>query len=291
MIGLGVLFLYTNLRPEVNPWPIVSKYWPLLLIFLGLGKLWEHFRLRGRPEAAPTTWLTGGEIAVLILLLLFVIALSREPGTRRDVHHAESMERQGAESVRVHINMGAGELKVAGGANKLLEATFDYSEAEGKPKVAYEVVGGQGQLTIRQAGASVYVGRTRANWDLRLNNDVPMELKINMGAGQSDLRLRGLLLSTLDVEMGVGQLTVDLTGDWKKDLDAKIQGGVGTATIRLPANVGVRVQAAGGIGSINAQGLEREGNAYVNNAYGKSAVTLRLNIEGGIGQIILVQGS
>ncbi len=39
LVALGVLFLYTNLRPEVNPWPLVSRWWPLLLIFLGLGKL------------------------------------------------------------------------------------------------------------------------------------------------------------------------------------------------------------------------------------------------------------
>ncbi len=31
------------------------------------------------------------------------------------------------------------------------------------------------------------------------------------------------------------------------------------------------------------------GDAYVNDVYGKSAVTLRLNIEGGIGQINLVR--
>ena len=64
--------------------------------------------------------------------------------------------------------------------------------------------------------------------------------------------------------MGAGQATVDLTGDWKKDLDAKIEGGVGTATIRLPRNVGVYVRAARGIGSVNASG---EGDAYVNDAY------------------------
>jgi hypothetical protein len=187
--------------------------------------------------------------------------------------------------------MAAGELKVAGGASKLLEADFDYSEAEGKPNVAYNVTGNQGQLSITQSGEGVHFGRTHNNWNLRFANDVPMELKIEMGAGQGNLRLGGLLLTKLNLEMGAGQVTVDLTGDWKRDIDADIQGGVGAATIRLPNNVGVRVHAAGGIGSINAHGLEREGDAYVNDAYGKSAVTLRLNIEGGIGTINLVSGS
>ncbi len=37
LIALGALFLYANFRPELNPWPLVSRYWPLILIFLGLG--------------------------------------------------------------------------------------------------------------------------------------------------------------------------------------------------------------------------------------------------------------
>lgn len=291
LIGFGAFFLYANLRPGVDPWPLLSRYWPLLLIFLGLGKLWDHFRVRNRPEAAPGPWLSGGEIAILLLLLLFGIGLSRGHGMRRDIHQVESVERQGADFVRIHIAMPAGELKLAGGANNLLEADFDYSEAEGKPRIAYDVDGNQGQLRLAQSGAGLHFGRTRNHWDLRLANDVPMELKIEMGAGQSDLRLRGLSLSKLDVEMGAGDLTADLTGDWKKNLDVTIRGGAGRATIRLPKNVGVRAHATGGIGSINVRGLRREGDAYVNDAYGSSGVTLRLDIEGGVGEINLEAAS
>jgi hypothetical protein len=290
LVGLGVLLLYANLR-GLNPWPLVSQWWPVLLILLGLGKLWDHFRQLAHPEASGTTWLSGGAIAVLVLVLLFGIALSHGVGARRERHQAESVDRQGAELVRVRIQMRAGELKLAGGAGKLLEADFDYSEAEGSPEVAYDVAGNQGRLSVRQASAGVHFGRTHNTWDMRLANDVPMELKIEMGAGQGRLRLGGLALNKLDIQMGAGELTADLGGDWKKDLDANIRGGVGSATIRLPKNVGVRVHAAGGIGSINAHGIEREGDAYVNEAYGKSAVTLRMSIEGGIGEINLVPAS
>jgi predicted membrane protein len=95
-------------------------------------------------------------------------------------------------------------------------------------------------------------------------------------------------LTGLEINMGAGQVTVDLRGDWKKDLDATIEGGVGQATIRLPDNVGVRVHATSGIGSISASGLEHRDDYYVNSAYGKSPVTLRLNIDKGIGTIDLV---
>ncbi len=87
--------------------------------------------------------------------------------------------------------------------------------------------------------------------------------------------------------MGAGQFTADLTGDWKKDLDAEIHGGVGHAIILLPEDVGVRVHATGGIGSISSGGLKRDGDEYVNDMYGKSPVTLRLDVSGGVGNIDL----
>ena len=38
---------------------------------------------------------------------------------------------------------------------------------------------------------------------------------------------------------------------------------------------------------LNAEGLTREGNSYVNDAYGDSDVTLEVDVEGGVGEINL----
>jgi hypothetical protein len=87
--------------------------------------------------------------------------------------------------------------------------------------------------------------------------------------------------------MGAGKTTVDLTGDYARNFDASIKGGVGEATVLLPSEVGVRARAEGGLGKINAKGLQREGNSYVNDAYGNSDVTLDVDVQGGVGEINL----
>ena len=66
-------------------------------------------------------------------------------------------------------------------------------------------------------------------------------------------------------------------------------GGVGQATIRLPKDVGVTAHAAGGIGSIRAEGLHENGSEYKNDAYGKTPYTIKLDVQGGIGEIELIQ--
>ena len=94
-------------------------------------------------------------------------------------------------------------------------------------------------------------------------------------------------LERLNVYTGAGEVELDLIGQWDHDLDASIKGGVGEITVRLPSNVGVRVDASKGIGSIEAYGFTKEGGDYVNEAYGKSSVTLSIDIDAGIGEIRL----
>jgi hypothetical protein len=293
LIIVGVLFLYSNLRPEWNPWPWISSYWPVLLILLGLGKLVDAVRTRNLPPGAPPVRRSGEGLAifVLIILLCFVFFRARGRGFShvgsRVAHESKSVDAQGADTVRMFVEMPAGDLRISGGATKLLDAEFDYDESEGQPEVSYDAK--EGRLKITQGGGHPHIGNTRNNWALRLNNDVVRELNLEMGAGRGDLILNGTRLTKVDVQLGAGDLTTDLTGDWKQDVTVRLEGGAGRATVRLPKGVGVRVRASGGIGSIDVEGLRSEGGYYVNSAYGKSPVTMNVTVEGGVGQIRLIE--
>jgi len=228
----------------------------------------------------------------LMVLPLFVLASCNTADWDSGPPQTESrtVKLGEAKSAQVEIEMPAGELSVGSGAKELLEADFSYGSSSSRPQVEYRVSAGLGRLTIRQPDS--FHGRRggRNTWDLHLSNKVPMELKVNQGAGRAKLTLGGLALSRLDVEIGAGETTVDLTGDWKNDLTASIQGGVGRATVRLPSDVGVRASAQGGIGAIHVHGLRKDGDAYVNEAYGKSPVTVNVQVQGGVGEINLELG-
>jgi hypothetical protein len=202
---------------------------------------------------------------------------------------SQAVDLENAQSVRTHLMMDAGELKVSGAADALMEADFSYNVADWKPEVDYDMSGDTGELSVEQGSAEGFRlgGEARNEWDLRFNDEVPTDLVVEMGAGESDLDLDSLALTGLDLQMGAGKTTVDLTGDYGRDVDASIEGGVGEATVLLPSEVGVRVRAEGGLGKINAEGLQREGDSYVNDAYGDSDVTLEVDVQGGVGEINL----
>ncbi|HEX6384160.1 MAG TPA: toast rack family protein [Anaerolineae bacterium] len=203
----------------------------------------------------------------------------------------QSVELGDAESVDVNINMGVGELNVSGGAGNLLDATFTFNVDEWRPEVDYDVSGGRGRLTIEQPGElpeGIPDDDVTYRWDLQLSDDVPMDLEVNLGVGESELDLSGLFLTGLTMNLGVGQTTVDLSGAWPDSFDVAIRGGVGETTVRLPRDVGVRVSTRTGIGNIVVNDLNRSGDTYTNDAYDEGAdVVLDVTLEGGIGEITL----
>jgi hypothetical protein len=291
-IALGVIFLYANWRPAFDPWSVLRTWWPLALILLGLGKIWDN--MRAQPEGSGRTPI--GALAGAVIFIVVIAALvwhgRGHHGQWDDVgrlsHSTEAVELQGATSVHESIEMGAGRLEIKAGSSRLLDADFHFSGAWAQPHVDYFVSNGAGDLTISQESGP-HVGMSRNRWQLRMNPDVPTQLKITLGAGQSDLNLSGINVTRLDLEMGAGQAQIDLTGSRKSDLEANIEGGVGQATVKLPKDSGVIATASGGIGSISVSGLTRNSDEYTNAAYGKSPHTIRLKVEGGIGTINLVE--
>jgi hypothetical protein len=202
----------------------------------------------------------------------------------------ENVELGSADEAKVHIKMDVGELTVAGGADTLMQATFEYNVDIWQPSVDYSLNGDRGNLLVDQPDAKIpVVGNEQFNsWDLRFNNSVPIDLEIETGAGESGLDLRGLNLSALQISTGAGTTTIDLSSALDHDLRASVEGGVGNLSVKLPDDMGVRVTVSSGIGGLTSSGLLKDGSAFVNEAYGVSPHTLTLDITTGVGAIELL---
>ncbi len=229
---------------------------------------------------------------LLITLVLIAAVLLAGCGSQARVGalrtESKSVELGDARSVRVEINLGAGNLEVTGGAEKLLEADFNYNVAKLKPEVEYT----DGTLIVRQPDVSGMpdlrdITDYKNEWGLRLYDDVPMDLSVDVGAGFSNLHLAGLSLTGLDVTLGAGTYTLDLSGDWARDLNVTIDAGAATITVLLPREVGVHVNVESGPHTIDATGLTQDGDVYTNAAYGVSEVTMQIDMDAGIGTINL----
>lgn len=290
LICIGVFFLLANLLPNFHAWQLLSRYWPVILIFVGLGKVWDFYVSRRYPDNPARSDISG--IAIALVLLVLLLAFGMWHGnmgfvSSNEIHDTKSVELQGAKDVAADLNFPAGEFAIEGSSAKLMDADFRYKGAYNSPEVGYSVSDGHGRLTLSQKGDQPQFGANSDNWNVQFNNDVPLDLSLRIGAGHGNLRLAGMNVTHLSVHMGAGEMDLDLTGPRKQNLTGEIHGGVGQAKIRLPHDVGVRVHASGGIGSVNADGLMRQGNEYTNALYGKTPTSIELTVEGGIGEIDL----
>ncbi len=228
----------------------------------------------------------------LVFFAVLVLALAGcyvpSPGVSRTVSSTEKVDIAGAESVSVSVTLGVGKLKLAGGAEDLLDASFEYNIPDWKPVVSYKVEDGRGRLIVEQPSRVVgatWPGNVRYDWGLKLRDSVPMELEISLGVGKSEMDLRGLNLRRFSLAAGVGEGSVDLSGPRTRDLDATIKAGVGKLDLILPTDVGIRVKAQAGLGHVDADGLKADGDGWVNDAWGKTKTSVRIEVEGGIGEV------
>ncbi|HKV27656.1 MAG TPA: DUF4097 family beta strand repeat-containing protein [Candidatus Acidoferrales bacterium] len=75
LILIGVIFLLYEYHPELEIGRLFTHYWPLLLVIWGIARLFDHLLASRTGEARPPG-ISGGEIALIVLLLLVVASIS-----------------------------------------------------------------------------------------------------------------------------------------------------------------------------------------------------------------------
>lgn len=225
----------------------------------------------------------------LPLALLCLTGCGVEVHTGPTRHESSDFDRKGVERLRLSLRMGAGEVKVRGGATNLAHADFDYNVDTWKPDVIYHALGGSSDLSIEQPSSSqAHVGDTTYKWDVQAADDIPLELVAHLGAGSAHLDLGSITLRRVEVEMGVGELQMDLRGTPQHDYSVSVHGGVGEATIHLPKGVGIYASGTGGIGEIHTQGLQKLDDHWESEGYRDAKIRVKVEVTGGIGQINLI---
>lgn len=203
---------------------------------------------------------------------------------------SQSVELESATSANVQIDFPAGELNVQSGSSNLMDASFRYNVDDWQPQVQYSENGTQGELRVSQPGNDrLPVGGEVINeWEIRLNENVPMDLLISTAAGASQLDLGELDMTSLTIKTGAGTTTVNLDGNWQHDVAVSIEGGIGQLNVNLPAEMGVRVEMDTALVTVTANGLINNEHGYVNRAFGTAQHTLTLKLQAGVGSVVLV---
>jgi hypothetical protein len=286
LIGLGLVFLLNNLgMVSWDVWDIIVRFWPILLIAIGLDILIGRRSILGS--------LLG--LAVMLVVVgaaLWLITSQVVPGQAL-TYESINQSPEGATLADVTIGFGAGTLRVGVSpeASSLIDGRVALGQGEHLVR-DFRKNGDTAEFTLRSEGFTLFpfVGRWNTDklWDLHLSPEVPLRLSINTGIGESTLDLQRLKLTELDVHAGIGKVTLTLPG--RGQMQASINGGIGEVNVRIPAGMAARVHATAGLGDSQVSGsFQRQGGVFVSPGYDTAENRVDMEVKGGIGKITVQQ--
>ena len=202
----------------------------------------------------------------------------------------------GASSGEIRILLGAGDLTLEGGAKdgRLMEATVSSGLPEMQPDYSVVMNGSVRSVAMTETGhkkkdwVMFHAPESWANtWDVRLSDNVPVALVINVGAGESVITLGTTNLTSLTVNNGAGETTIDLTGYRGRQYDAKVHSGVGDLTMRIDRNSNTRIVMHNGVGDIDTRGIVQTDDHYTTPGFNPALPVNEITITQGVGSIQL----
>ncbi len=255
LILAGVLLLLGNLgvfdRWEISVWNLL---WPAFLIVLG-GWLIVGYFVRPAPLPAETA----------------------------------SLPLEGATQAHIEIAHGAGVLTVGGGAraDEVVAGTF----------------GGGLNRRVRQSGSTLDVKLSipanrgwitpwnwtpgGLDWDVRLNETLPLELEFETGASRSQIDLSDLLVRELKLETGASDTDVTLPAHAGLTR-VKIESGAARVIVRVPGGVAATIRTESGLASMDidrTRFVQTGDHRYESPDYATAANKADIRIETGVGSV------
>lgn len=111
-------------------------------------------------------------------------------------------------------------------------------------------------------------------------------IEITMGAAA--LTATGLANANcrlVEAEGGVGDLTLDFTGEWRQDMHADLTMALGSVTLVVPENVGVRVQKSTFLTNFDSPRFHKRGGTHYSESWDRAEHKLTIDLEGAFGSM------
>lgn len=252
LLTLGIIFL----GAEFNYWGYEKvnqlwQFWPLLLIFAGLGLL-----TRGLKYA----WLIM--IVAYFLVGLFVYGaiftefdiFKTKEGVRIERSEQEIRVdfRDSTEEQLVNLTTGAIKLIISGVTDNLVDGHLSSDMMTSSVATSFTNNRAKTEIKTDNYKNFWFSGfRPKNEMKLSFNPDIPLALNLNIGAADANLDLSNYTMKSFDMEAGASNLNLRLGNVMSDDFLLKFKTGASAIKVEVPANYNVKVTSDSALTSIN----------------------------------------
>lgn len=280
LIAVGVVLLLTNLGVVGGSiWLGMLELWPIVLVAVGVTLLLPREARVARTSVAAVAiaaLATGGW------------AMSERDGPLRGRSADVGIALGDTSRADVDLDMGAGRLHLRGAAEpgEVISGTIGLSR--GQRLVADGAERGDiARARIAAEGRWFRLGVNPTSvepWNLRLTDEVPVQLRVSTGLGETRLDLSGLTVEEARVDVGIGRTKVALPDRGRPRV--RVDGGIGETIVRIPAGIPARIAVTTGIGAATVDDdFVRAGEVYTSPGWEDATNRLDVVVDSGIGTV------
>ncbi len=284
LILIGVLFLLSNTGVlDVDFWNL-WRLWPVLLILTGLEIIIGRRSALGNIIVLVVTLATVGGIVLLLVVAPDVLGTSNTAGVQQIDEPLDGVERA---DLRINFPAGRLEIDPLSDSSSLITGDLELSTSR-KPTWEVNRNGDQASMELRYTRGNSWPQNWQRgdDWQLSLSPKVGYTLVTSLGAGEALLDLTGLDVRDLQLEAGAGSSTIILPD--KGNFNVDLNGGVGQMTVEIPEGMAAHITVSRGIGDVRVDSrFERDGDSYRTSDWQSNENRVDVQIEVGIGQIIV----
>lgn len=282
LILVGVILLLINFGyGSWNSLQQISRWWPVLLIIIGLGIFgWGRI----------PRWLAGFLIVGMVIgVSTYMIWGEKNNDYKKSTVSVLTISPQQYPQVsegNLKIDYGGGKIAISPGSPQLLKADFNNEKINQR-------------IDSNDRNLQVYLGKSQQNWPSREENidtwriqispQLTWNLDINAGAVEENIDLKGIPFNELKCDIGAGSMNIIL-GKNAKSSNFSIDGGASNIVLHIPSDTGVHLQLNGALNENNLDeiGWIKAGNYYTSPNYQQAEYKIEGDINLSVGNLNIV---
>ncbi len=278
LITIGVMLLLNNTdHLDWEYWIDLLQWWPLILIAIGIEKIFLHSRLRFISYLSPL---------ILVAAMVYVAFNTGVGYERGDFFSSYRWSQElGSDISRTEAVIKHGESDLYLKSGNIDKISARINRFTRKPRIDYSESGETASLFIegrsRYLGGAIVISRRHYNrrWNVTFARDVTLSLNCIGEDSDVNLNLAKIPVEDIRVENDDGDINIRI-GDKCEDVHLTIRGDDARLQLDVPENCGIKVTGGEFAGYFEAIGMSRDGHYFITDGFDAASIRLTMNIDG-----------
>ncbi len=292
-VTIGVLVLLNNLNSLRFEWYDATRYWPLVLVLLGISIMIPNKIIKA---------FVAGISAILLAVVIFA-AFKTGINTITDNIIIEgdnglNFSFDDSTSFNTYVSNYDSSIKTAnlkvdagGGYFKLIDSTDELIKVFSTSNVNYSLTsetdnnGADLNLKMEDHRLRFHKGKLNNKTEIMLNTKPAWNLDLDIGASSVDMNLTKYNINNLKLDVGAASIKIKL-GEMSDETNLKLKAGVSSIDIEVPENVGCEIRSDVNLSSKHYSGFnEISSSLYRTENFSKSGKKIFLSLDTGVSSI------